>query len=70
MIPEATTASAQGVLGMVIGFLTAAATVVAGPLYEAWGGDAFLFMVPLPALALVILAALRLSPAGRRLAGG
>jgi PPP family 3-phenylpropionic acid transporter len=58
-VPEELTASAQGVLAMVLGLFTALATLASGPLYETFGGDAFAVMAVLPALALVILAVAR-----------
>ena len=58
-VPEELTASAQGVLAMVIGLFAALATLASGPLYEAYGGDAFALMAVLPAIALVILAVAR-----------
>lgn len=60
-VPEELTASAQGVLAMVLGLFTALATLASGPLYETFGGDAFAVMAVLPALALVILAVARAS---------
>jgi PPP family 3-phenylpropionic acid transporter len=54
-IPEEFTASAQGVFVMVQGLLLALATMLAGPLYTAYGRDAFLFMTVPAGLALVIL---------------
>jgi PPP family 3-phenylpropionic acid transporter len=60
-VPEELTASAQGVLAMVLGLFTALATLASGPLYEAFGGDAFAMMAVLPALALIILAVARAS---------
>lgn len=58
-VPEELTASAQGVLAMVLGLFTALATLASGPLYETFGGDAFAVMAVLPAIALVILAVAR-----------
>ena len=55
LIPEELTASAQGVYSMVAGLLLAGATFLAGPLYTALGGHAYLVMIAFPGLALVIL---------------
>ena len=59
-MPEELTASAQGLLVMISGLLMAGATFLAGPLYQALGGEAFLVMTIFPALALLILAAYRI----------
>lgn len=58
-VPEEVTASAQGVFAMVVGLLMAIVTLIAGPLYEALGGDAFAVMAILPLVALAILAVFR-----------
>ena len=55
-VPEELTASAQGIFAMVVGLFMAIGTLVAGPLYENLGGNGFLVMAILPALALVVLA--------------
>ena len=55
-VPEEVTGSAQGVFAMVVGLFMAIATLLAGPLYENLGGNAFWVMAILPALALLILA--------------
>jgi PPP family 3-phenylpropionic acid transporter len=54
-VPEEVTASAQGIFAMAIGLFTALATFAAGPLYEAFRGDAFAFMAILPVVALAVL---------------
>ncbi len=56
-VPEEMTASAQGVFGMISALLMAGATMLAGTLYESFGAGAYLYMVPFPIIALVILAA-------------
>jgi len=61
-VPEAYAASAQGMVVMVGGLLQSALTALAGPLFAALGGHAFLFMVAPPALSLVILLLLRRMP--------
>jgi MFS transporter, PPP family, 3-phenylpropionic acid transporter len=58
-IPEELTALAQGLFSMISGLLLAGTTFLAGPLYEAFGGRAFLVMTVLPAVALTILAVYR-----------
>jgi PPP family 3-phenylpropionic acid transporter len=60
-VPEEVTASAQGVFAMVVGLLMALAMLASGPLYHAFGGNAFALMAILPAIALVILAVYRRS---------
>jgi PPP family 3-phenylpropionic acid transporter len=64
-IPEELTASAQGLYSMVSGLLLAGTTFLAGPLYEALGGHAFLVMTVFPVLALLILAVYRTLAASR-----
>lgn len=59
MIPERMTASAQGVLAMVTGVAMAVATSLAGPIYQALGINGFFVMVPVAAVALVMLALAR-----------
>ena len=58
-VPEEITASAQGVVAMVVGLLMALATLGSGPLFEAFGGSAFALMAVLPSVALVILVVFR-----------
>ncbi|KAB2871243.1 MAG: MFS transporter [Bauldia sp.] len=58
-VPEEVTASAQGLFAMVAGILLAATTALAGPLYQSFGKDAFLFMAPIPVVALAILGVYR-----------
>jgi PPP family 3-phenylpropionic acid transporter len=59
LIPEELTASAQGLYAMVAGLLLAAATFLAGPLYAALAGRAYLVMIAFPAVALLILVVYR-----------
>lgn len=59
-VPEEVTASAQGLFAMVTGLLMAGTTALAGPLYEAFGGQAFLAMAPMPVAALIILGVYRI----------
>jgi len=54
-VPEKATASAQGLFAMVSAVLMAGTTGLAGVLYRGFNGEAFLFMIPLPVLALLIL---------------
>ncbi|MBN9022698.1 MAG: MFS transporter [Rhizobiales bacterium] len=58
-VPEELTASAQGVMAMMSGLMMALATLASGPLYEAFGGNAFALMAVMPAVALVILVLFR-----------
>jgi PPP family 3-phenylpropionic acid transporter len=55
LVPEKLTASAQGIFAMMGGILMAAATSVAGPIYNSYGVDGFLFMVPVAVAGLLIL---------------
>ena len=55
LVPEKLTASAQGIFAMMVGVLMAAATSVAGPIYNSYGVDGFLFMVPVAVAGLLIL---------------
>jgi PPP family 3-phenylpropionic acid transporter len=64
IVPEEMTASAQGIYAMMTGILMAGITALAGPLYSAFAGNAFLAMV-VPVL--LAFAALSLY---RRLASG
>jgi PPP family 3-phenylpropionic acid transporter len=59
-VPEEVTASAQGVFAMVVGLLMAIVMLIAGPLYQALGGDAFAVMAILPLVALAILGIFRM----------
>jgi PPP family 3-phenylpropionic acid transporter len=54
-VPERMTASAQGIYAMITGVLLAGATFLTGPIYHAYGIYGFLFMVPIPILALIVL---------------
>jgi len=45
VVPEEMTASAQGIYAMIAGISMAGVTALAGPLYAAFGGNAFLVMV-------------------------
>jgi PPP family 3-phenylpropionic acid transporter len=54
-IPERMTASAQGIYAMIMGVLVAVATSLSGPLYQRFGINAFLFMVPVAGLGLLLL---------------
>lgn len=58
-VPEQYAASAQGLVFMIGGLSMAGMTALAGPLYQSFGGHAFLAMIVPPAVALVILAAAR-----------
>lgn len=55
-VPEEMAASAQSVVVMFAGLTMAGMTALSGPLYAAFGADAFRMMVVLPVLALVVLA--------------
>jgi PPP family 3-phenylpropionic acid transporter len=55
-VPEEMTASAQAIFRMIQGVSLAATTAVAGPLFEAFGQQAFFAMVVPPAIAVAILA--------------
>jgi PPP family 3-phenylpropionic acid transporter len=57
VVPEEMTASAQSIYASSNAILTAAATAASGPLYEAFGAEAFLAMTAPAAVALVIVAA-------------
>lgn len=59
LIPDRMTASAQGIFAMAAGGLQAAATSVSGPIYEAFGINGFLLMVPVAVTGLVMLIAIR-----------
>ena len=59
MVPERVTASAQGLFATIGGLLMAICTSLAGPIYHHFQGLGFLFMVPLPVAALIILVAYR-----------
>jgi PPP family 3-phenylpropionic acid transporter len=66
VVPEEMTASAQAIYGSTNAILMAGATAASGPLYEAFGAEAFLPMIALPILALAIIAVFaRLSPKAR-----
>ena len=54
-VPERMTASAQGIYAMITGVLLAGATFLTGPIYHAYGIYGFLFMVPIPIVALIVL---------------
>jgi len=54
-VPEEMAASVQSVMMMTVGLATAGTTAVSGPLYAAFGPDAFRFMTVLPMIALAIL---------------
>jgi PPP family 3-phenylpropionic acid transporter len=56
IVPEEMTASAQGIYAMMTGILMAGITALAGPLYGAFGGDAFLAMVVPVLFAIAALA--------------
>jgi PPP family 3-phenylpropionic acid transporter len=56
LVPEEMTASAQSIYASSNAILTAAATAASGPLYEAFGAEAFLAMTAPAAAALVIVA--------------
>jgi PPP family 3-phenylpropionic acid transporter len=55
IVPDEMTASAQGIYAMISGILMAAIVALAGPLYGAFGGNAFLAMIIPVLLALVAL---------------
>jgi PPP family 3-phenylpropionic acid transporter len=56
IVPEEMTASAQGIYAMMTAILMAGITALAGPLYGAFGGDAFLAMVVPVLFAIAALA--------------
>ncbi|CAN5176591.1 MFS transporter [soil metagenome] len=58
-VPEQYAASAQGLVFMIGGLTMAGMTALAGPLYQAYGGQAFYAMIVPPVLALAILALAR-----------
>ncbi|MBB5755049.1 MFS transporter [Prosthecomicrobium pneumaticum] len=59
-VPDARTASAQGLYLMASGLTMAVATQAAGPLYAWLGVHSFLAMAPIAALGLVLIVVLRL----------
>jgi PPP family 3-phenylpropionic acid transporter len=59
LVPERMTASAQGINAMAVGLLMAGTTSISGPIYAAWGINGFWAMVPLAALGLALLIAVR-----------
>lgn len=56
-VPEEMTAQAQGICMMTAGALTALTTLMSGPLYAAYGADAFWYMTIFAALAAAIVLA-------------
>lgn len=56
IVPEEMTASAQGINAMITGILMAGITAIAGPIYEAFAGNAFLAMLVPVLFALLALA--------------
>ena len=59
LVPERMTASAQGILAMMLGLLLAVVTSLSGPIYHAFGIDGFLFMAPVAGVGLLMLMAIR-----------
>ncbi len=57
MVPERTTASVQGVFGMITGTLLAVTTALSGPIYDSLGVWGFLWMVPVAGAGLAIMIA-------------
>jgi len=55
-VPEEMAGSAQGVVVLFSGLIMAGMTALSGPLYHAFGPEAFRLMAILPVLALVVLA--------------
>ena len=55
-VPEEMAGSAQGVVVLFSGLIMAGMTALSGPLYHAFGPEAFRMMAVLPVLALVVLA--------------